>query len=575
MTTLATVTAGAGADTVVNENNVAVSPAGMYGKRAPATSGLTWGYYGGLGFGNTIADGTAALTASTTNYIVANRSTGAVSVSTATTNWSDSANYYRVYQIVTGASTVSSYVDYREFTGSGGGGGGSFTGGTLTSALNEAPPVTLASAATVNIGAAAANTVLISGTSTITAFDTIAAGAIRRVRFLGALTYTHNATSLVLPGATNITTAAGDVAIMESLGSGNWRCVNYSKADGTALVGGGGGGLTNWTEAVSTAAPNATVPVVSLSVTNGASDVDAAVVAKGTGAITAQVADSATSGGSKRGARAVDWQMERSAAAMVASGSNAVVSGGLSNMASGPNAVVGGGSSNTASGGINPVVAGGFSNTASGQYSSVVGGNSNNATATNAAVGGGSSNVASAQNATVPGGASNTADGLQSFAFGRGAIARGLIGAVVHAPSVPFTAGESQSMVLEFVYVTSDSTPSALTADNGAAGAANQLVLPNAGAYAFKGMVVVRQNTTGDCKAWDFAGVIRRGANAAATALVAAVTPTVIAGDSGLSATSLSVSADTTNGALTITATGENSKTMRWFGKVDSVQIVG
>ena len=111
----------------------------------------------------------------------------------------------------------------------------SFTGGTLTSALNEAPQVALASAATVNIGAAAANTVTVSGTTTITAFDSLATGAIRRVRFLGILTLTHNATSLILPGSANITTAAGDVATMESLGSGNWRCINYARADGTAV----------------------------------------------------------------------------------------------------------------------------------------------------------------------------------------------------------------------------------------------------------------------------------------------------------------------------------------------------
>jgi hypothetical protein len=50
--------------------------------------------------------------------------------------------------------------------------------------------------------------------------------------FAGALTFTHNATSLILPGAANITTAAGDVAWMESLGSGNWRCLVYMPAAG-------------------------------------------------------------------------------------------------------------------------------------------------------------------------------------------------------------------------------------------------------------------------------------------------------------------------------------------------------
>lgn len=107
---------------------------------------------------------------------------------------------------------------------------------TLPNAINEAATVTIASASTVDIGAAAANTITISGTTTITSFGTIAAGAVRRLVFSGALTLTHNATSLILPGAASITTAAGDVAEFVSLGSGNWRCINYSKASGTSVA---------------------------------------------------------------------------------------------------------------------------------------------------------------------------------------------------------------------------------------------------------------------------------------------------------------------------------------------------
>jgi len=111
-----------------------------------------------------------------------------------------------------------------------------FIGGTLTAAINHAPAVSLASAATVNIGAAAANAITITGTTAITAFDTIASGAIRALTFAGALTFTHNATSLILPGGANITTAAGDVAVMLSLGSGNWRCIAYQRASGKSTV---------------------------------------------------------------------------------------------------------------------------------------------------------------------------------------------------------------------------------------------------------------------------------------------------------------------------------------------------
>lgn len=121
-------------------------------------------------------------------------------------------------------------------------------GDTMTGALNEAATVTLASASTVNIGAAAANTISISGTTTITAFDSIPAGAIRRLIFQGALTLTHNGTSLILPGSANITTAAGDAAEIISLGSGNWRCYNYNRATGNPVISAGYGIPRNiWT----------------------------------------------------------------------------------------------------------------------------------------------------------------------------------------------------------------------------------------------------------------------------------------------------------------------------------------
>jgi hypothetical protein len=105
----------------------------------------------------------------------------------------------------------------------------------------------IASATTTNIGAATGEFVDVTGTTTITGLGTIAAGIVRTVRFTGALTLTHNGTSLILPGAANITTAANDIAMFRSLGSGNWICVGYKKQDGTAIVGFNGGTVANAT----------------------------------------------------------------------------------------------------------------------------------------------------------------------------------------------------------------------------------------------------------------------------------------------------------------------------------------
>lgn len=88
----------------------------------------------------------------------------------------------------------------------------------------------IASATTTDIGAATGRYVHITGTTTITGLGTKTAGVVRMLTFDGALILTHNATSLILPGAANIATAAGDTAIMVSEGSGNWRCLHYQRA---------------------------------------------------------------------------------------------------------------------------------------------------------------------------------------------------------------------------------------------------------------------------------------------------------------------------------------------------------
>lgn len=94
----------------------------------------------------------------------------------------------------------------------------------------------IASATTTSIGAAAGRIVDVTGTTTITGFGTVAAGVWRIVRFTGALTITYNGSSLILPGAANITTAAGDSLIAVSLGSGNWYVAAFTRAAGDVVL---------------------------------------------------------------------------------------------------------------------------------------------------------------------------------------------------------------------------------------------------------------------------------------------------------------------------------------------------
>ncbi|WP_434723058.1 hypothetical protein [Mesorhizobium sp. RIZ17] len=115
------------------------------------------------------------------------------------------------------------------------GGSGSNTAVGAADAFSPAG-TDMASAATVNLANSTGTLVNITGTVTITALGTVAAGAERVLVFGGALTLTHNATSLILPGAANIGTAAGDIAVMRSLGGGNWRCIGYQRASGQPLL---------------------------------------------------------------------------------------------------------------------------------------------------------------------------------------------------------------------------------------------------------------------------------------------------------------------------------------------------
>ena len=78
----------------------------------------------------------------------------------------------------------------------------------------------------------------VTGTTTITDIDfgTAKNGRSAWLIFDGALTLTHNATTLILPGAANITTAANDRALVYQDSSDNVYVLAYIKASGLPVV---------------------------------------------------------------------------------------------------------------------------------------------------------------------------------------------------------------------------------------------------------------------------------------------------------------------------------------------------
>lgn len=175
----------------------AASPATLFGRRSSTTTGLTWGYYGGNvtksdGSQSTIANSTVSLTASTTNYITVLKSDGTVYCNTTTTNWNDTANYWRLYSVVAGSATITSYTDEREI--------GRMTG--LGTGL--VAPVTKTTAFTLG---ANENEVICNGSASITATLPAASSWVgRKVRVKTIAAYT------VISASSNVVPLAGGAA---------------------------------------------------------------------------------------------------------------------------------------------------------------------------------------------------------------------------------------------------------------------------------------------------------------------------------------------------------------------------
>jgi hypothetical protein len=178
-----------------------------------------------------------------------------------------------------------------------------------------------------------------------------------------------------------------------------------------------GGGLQYFMENRNIAAPNNVIPVHQFIPIGAEADIDIALTPKGTGALTAQVADDAVTGGNKRGNNAVDWQTSRTANTQVASGIYSTIAGGQNNTASDLESTVSGGNTNTASG-INSTVGGGYLNTASNGYATIGGGSGNTASGDGSTISGGGNNTASGLISSIGGGDNNTASASYSVVSG-------------------------------------------------------------------------------------------------------------------------------------------------------------
>ena len=234
---------------------------------------------------------------------------------------------------------------------------------------------------------------------------------------------------------------------------------------------------------------------------------------------------------------------------------------GNRNVASGDWSFVGGGQIN-ASSGMGSSILGGTQNTSSAQYSALVGGNGNTASGFASSLVGGQANTANGSYSSIIGGYQGTTRSIQgNTTF-----------SACNAP-VAFASGVSQGSLLILGTQTTDATATVLRSNSSAASGTNQVILPNNSAYYFRGEIIAGVTGAGNTKGWYVEGVIKRGAGVGTTALVGTPSVTSLYADVGASTWAVTATADTTNGGLAITVTGQASTTIRWVAQIRTTEM--
>ncbi len=108
-------------------------------------------------------------------------------------------------------------------------------GQTFTGIFNLSKGIDIASSSALTLGDDG-NYFDVTGTTSINSIGAVGIGTVIKLHFDAALTLTHHATNLILPGGANITTAAGDEAEFIEYTAGGWICTNYNKTRGSFSV---------------------------------------------------------------------------------------------------------------------------------------------------------------------------------------------------------------------------------------------------------------------------------------------------------------------------------------------------
>jgi len=179
--------------------------------------------------------------------------------------------------------------------------------------------------------------------------------------------------------------------------------------------------------------------------------------------------------------------------------------------------------------------------------------------------------VSPASNTTTGNNAISLGAGLSStqnfgLAIGNQAAVRNY-GGVAKASGDFATVGDAQTETYVLRGITTNNTQTQIYLD----GSGSQMVLTNNSTWTFRILITAHRTDAIDRAGWIVEGVIGRDAGAATTALSGTPSTTTLRRTDTNFA--VAVSADTTNGALSIKVTGNTGKTVRWVATVWTTEV--
>lgn len=163
-----------------------------------------------------------------------------------------------------------------------------------------------------------------------------------------------------------------------------------------------------------------------------------------------------------------------------------------------------------------------------------------------------------------------TASGINSTAMGLGALSA-LYGKYVYASGFLTARGDSQTGTFSIRALTTDATATDLTTSGYTPDGTNTIILPNNSVHAFTGVITARQKASAGTQsaAWKVEGLIRREGSAGTTTLIASTVTAI----SNVPGWTLALSANTTEGSLSIKGTGAAATNILWGGSVETTEV--